>query len=225
MPPPKKRRRLPPAVEEALDELEEETRLALVRHGAAAALAADAAAQQEIAGKVLWHLANEAAIALMGDYRAELDRGGSMCTVLTPDGTTTREFVPWLDDANRTTRERVAEIIAEHLEAGGTLGRIEGSQGYQPGSLAEKLSAFFDERKSHAATVARTEMSRIRNDAAWNRYKKAGVERVRYLGGPAPCDICLPDVGDVFAIDDAPWIPRHVNCVCGLSPVFDGSAA
>lgn len=224
--PPKKRltKEQQRAIDDALDELEESTKATLVRNAATAATAADAAAQQRLFGRIAWELVNQAALDLVAGYRDELARGGSLCTVQHPDGTSSREFVPWLSDQTDATRQKVADIVAEHLEAGGTLGRIEGSQGYQPGTLSDKLSDIFAERKSHAAAVARTEMSRIRNDAAWNRYKKAGVEKVRYLGGPAPCDICLPDVGDVFAIDDAPWIPRHVNCVCGLSPVFDGGA-
>jgi SPP1 gp7 family putative phage head morphogenesis protein len=214
------------AIDDALDELEEAEKRALLKHGAAAALAADAAAQQEIAGAVAWHLANTAALRLLDGYRAELDRGGSMCTVQRPDGTTAREFVPWLNDADRATREKVADIIAEHLEAGGTLGRIEGSQGYQRGSLADKLSAVFSERKSHAATVARTEMSRIRNDAAWNRYKEAGVGKVKIIGpdDDLTCDDCGLVVGEVYDIDEAPYIPGHPNCRHGISPVVGGEA-
>jgi len=72
----------------------------------------------------------------------------------------------------------------------------------------------FDERKSHATMVARTEMNKIRNDAAFSRYQDAGVEEVEVVGSDVnPCEECEELRGVVYKVTDAPYLPIHPNCV------------
>lgn len=207
-------------IDEALADMEREIGEVLVRHATDAAIAGDVAAHADIGLKISWDQVNKAALELMREYRAGIARGGSTVAVLQDDGTTKREFVPWLKNQTDEVRTRIGELIQETIEQGGSLGAKEGSQGYQPGSLAEKLSEYFDQRKSHAATVARTEMSRIRNDAAFNRYVDAGIEEVDIIGGDDPCSDCQVLEGR-YRIEDAPDLPAHPNCTHGAVPVVE----
>jgi len=209
-------------IDEALAAMQEEIGEVLIKHGADAAIAGDAAAQMAIAGKVSWDLVDQAALGLMKEYAANVAKGGSLCTVTDEAGKTSREFVPWLEDSNLKTRDKLTELIEQAIQGGQGLGAKEGPEGYQPGSLADQLHKLFDERKSHAATVARTEMSGIRNDAAFNRYVKAGIRKVQVTGpDDSEDEDCQLVAGEIFDIEDAPYIPIHPNCEHGLAPVVE----
>jgi len=217
-------KRIPPAawqeIEDALEDLQREEERILIKHGTEAAITGDATARRDLKIGIAWDQVHKAALDQMTDYKKDLAKGGSTVVVQLEDGTTTRFFTPWLKDQTTKDREEIGKLVQQHIEEGGSLGAKEGTYGYQPGSLADKLATYFDERKSQAALVARTEMSRIRNDAAWSRYKDAGVEEVEVLGGDSPCSDCDPLVGEVYPIDEAPSFPLHPNCECGLKPVI-----
>lgn len=201
-------------IDEALTEMEKAIGMALIDSATAAAISGDATAQQAIAGKISWKLVDKAALALMKNYAAEIARGGS-----TIDG----KFVPWLSDSTTATREKLVTLIEEAINSGIGLGVKEGPNGYPKNTLADQLKDLFAERKSHASTVARTEVSRIRNDAAFGRYVSAGVERVEVTGpdDDLTCDECGLVVGEVFDINEAPYIPVHPNCRHGLAPKIE----
>jgi SPP1 gp7 family putative phage head morphogenesis protein len=222
-------------INDALYEMERGTADVLIRRGTDAAIAGDVDASERLGLSVVWTQVNKAALDLMKSYSEEIMRGGSSCTKVLESGETIREFVPWLEDATQAARDSLVSLVRETILEGGGLGAKEGPYGYQPGSLADKLSQFFDARKSQASTIARTEMSRIRNDAAIARYVKSGVDRVEYLVGDSPCEICDPYAGNVYALEDAPYLPQHPNCVlpetrckapggvvAGLRAWFDG---
>jgi SPP1 gp7 family putative phage head morphogenesis protein len=208
-------------IDEALAEMQREIGEVLVKHAADAAIAGDAGAQKAITGTISWDLVDRAALGLMKEYAANIAKGGSICTVKNEEGKTSREFVPWLEDSTKSTRDKLAELIQQAIEGGQGLGVKEGSAGYQPGTLAEQLKDLFNERKSQAATVARTEMSGIRNDAAFARYVEAGIEQVEITGpdDDLTCEDCGLIVGEVYDIADAPYIPDHPNCRHGVAPV------
>lgn len=206
-------------VEQALEEMEAEIEEALVENGLVSAASGAAGAEQSLSGAINWDQVNQAALAQLEAYAAQLANGGSDCAVQLPDGSWTVEFVAWFADFAAGTQQAVVDAIQQAIESGAAIGATEGSQGYQPGSLAEALSGLFDEYKSQAATIARTEMSKIRNEAALERYRQAGIERVEWTGGDSPCDDCDPMVGETFPIDDCPPIPLHPNCECGWIPV------
>lgn len=198
------------ALDEYFAEFEKAVAKALVSGAEIAAAAGDALAQSRLVGGIRWDQVNRAALALVTQYAKDVARGGSLCTVRRDDGTTAQEFVPWLRDYTETARNALVDLVEEHIASG---------QGV--GALADTLEPVFDSMKGHAETIARTEMSRIRNDAAFGRYLKSGVDRVEYLVGPEPCEICEPFAGTIFAVNDAPWLPQHPRCVCGFAPVID----
>lgn len=206
-------------INDALYEMERGTADTLIRHGTDAAIAGEVDATTRLGLAISWDQVNKAALDVMTTYTEEIKRGGSSCTKVLETGETIREFVPWLEDATQAARDSLVALVRETILEGGGLGAKEGPYGYQPGSLADKLSVFFTARKSQASTIARTEMSRIRNDAAINRYISAGVDRVEYLVGDSPCEICDPYAGEVFPLEDAPFLPQHPNCECGYAPI------
>lgn len=225
-------------IDDALLDLEKETGNILIKHAADAAIVGEVAAQKAVFGKVSWNQVDKAALKIMESYTREIVRGGSTCAVLKPDGSRVPEFVPWLKDTSSENQNKLTDLIEAAIKNGQGLGRKEGSLGYQPGSLGEALSTMFDERKSHATMVARTEMNKIRNDAAFTRYRDAGVEEVEVVGSDVnPCEECEELRGVVYKITDAPYLPIHPNCVLpgtrykplgdlisGLRARYDGEA-
>lgn len=206
---------------DALAELEQETGKALIRHATDAAIAGDVAAQQALGGRISWQQVDQAALKQMESYTREIIRGGSTCAVKMPDGSRSQEFVPWLKESTVADQNKLTDLIEQAINNGQSLGRKEGSLGYQPGSLGEALSTMFDERKSHATMVARTEMNKIRNNAAFSRYQDAGIEEVEVVGSDVnPCEECEAIRGIVYKMADAPYLPVHQNCTDGLSPVL-----
>lgn len=215
-------------IDEALADLEDESGKILIKHATDAAIAGDVAAQSALRGRISWQQVDQAALKQMQAYTREIVRGGSTCSVKQPDGTRSQEFVPWLKDSTTADKNKLTDLIEPAIQNGQSLGRKEGSLGYQPGSLGEALSTMFDERKSHATMVARTEMNKIRNDAAFSRYRDADVEKVEIVGSDVnPCEECLEIRGVVYAIADCPYLPIHPGCTDEAIPVIDvpGAAA
>lgn len=209
-------------IDDALAELERETGDILITHAGDAAIVGEAAAQKAVFGKISWNQVDKAALKIMESYTREIVRGGSTCAVLQPDGSRVQEFVPWLKDSTVADQNKLTDLIEQAIRNGQSLGRKEGSLGYQPGSLGEALSTMFDERKSHATTVARTEMNKIRNDAGFSRYQDAKVERVEIVGSDVnPCEECIDIRGIVYAIADCPYLPLHPGCTDIVIPVID----
>jgi SPP1 gp7 family putative phage head morphogenesis protein len=104
--------------------------------------------------------------------------------------------------------------------------------GYPEGTLAdtihseifEGINGIFDNYKSRASTIARTESQNIRKVAANERYKRAGIERVQWLCAKAPCEeICSQFCGQIYNWADVPFGAEksHPNCLCDLRPIVD----
>ncbi len=202
--------RLPKGVDDALAAYQRTIAKALVQRATAAGLAGEVAAHKHLRLPVRWDQVNTAVLALVEGYRAELDRGGSEVTTRHEDGTTSRAFAPWLEDGTTALRQGIADLIEASVR-----------EGTGPADVAAALRDLFDVEQTRAETIARTEMSRLRNDAAIGRYLKAGVSRMKYLGGPEPCDICRPYIGQTYDADEFPYLPQHPRCVCGAAPVIE----
>lgn len=202
--------RLPKEVDAALASYQEKIGRALLRRAAAAGVAGEVAAHKSLHLPVRWDQVNQAALDLVEGYRGELARGGSMVTVRGDDGKTSRAFSPWLTDGTAALRQGIADLIEQSI-----------TDGTAPADVARSLRDLFDVERSRAETIARTEMSRIRNDAAFGRYLKNGVGRMKYLGGPEPCEVCQPYIGETYDADEFPYLPQHPRCVCGAAPVIE----
>jgi SPP1 gp7 family putative phage head morphogenesis protein len=90
--------------------------------------------------------------------------------------------------------------------------------------LTKRIQEVTDKTKYEAERIARTEATRVFNQAALDRYRKAGAKYYKYLAAMDArcCPKCAKNFGKIFKIDDpsAPRPPCHPNCRCCLSPVI-----
>lgn len=152
---------------------------------------------------------------LVGRYAESIRRGGSMCVerILTKQGTgflaTTQErFVPWLSDM---ADKEAADVMA-------TITKME-TEGVHPRKIASAIREQFKGTEHNALTAARTEASKIRNDARWQTMKKQGYQYLKYV--TAGDDRVRPEHAmrdeKIYPINNAPFIGEF-NCRCLLVP-------
>ena len=91
--------------------------------------------------------------------------------------------------------------------------------------LKKKLMERFDVSYSRAETLVRTEMAHVETQAALDRYKSSGVEKVRIVVDPdeKTCKECskwddkIINITDIHTGKNIP--PFHPNCRCAIAPV------
>lgn len=199
--------------EKAYETFLDSYKAALVKEGTKAFIQGDLKAQKALKLKLNFNLVNKEALKYIKKYKQELDKGGS---------TIQGKWVPWLEDMAKEDRAKIAKILEEGYKAGKPTGVKEYKRGgYPKNSIANDLQGFFSARRSHAATVARTEIARIQSHGSVNRYQIQGVKKVMWLVFN-PCDICSQYARRVYEIDKVPAeVPRHPNCRCALAPMPD----
>lgn len=161
---------------------------------------------------------SEAAMAYSNEYGAILKDEGS--TVMHG------EKVPWLATMEESQRATIHQIINDGIANGLPTGTIETKSGtYPKGSIAEQLQGYFGDRKSHASTVARTEVARIQNVSSLNRWKERGYNQVKVLdgNGVGSCDICNEKNGQIWTVETALNNElEHPCCYRVFSPIRQG---
>ncbi|MHC1623467.1 MAG: minor capsid protein [Candidatus Methanospirareceae archaeon] len=97
-------------------------------------------------------------------------------------------------------------------------------RGEHPTKIADRIAKVTRITKNRATKIARTEATRVFNEAAGDRYKKAGIERFRWdtIGDERTCDICNDLNGKIFKMA-AMKPPAHSNCRCTITPVIEKS--
>jgi len=150
------------------------------------------------------------------NYLKSLNKGGTICVerVLEemPDGmykaTTEQKFVRWLYDMTERDANKVIQTIADAEHAG-----------VHPRKIAKLIRDDLNSQNHNAMTAARTEASKIRNDARSKAFQEANVEYVRYI--TAGDDRVRPEHakrnGKIYRHQDAPYIGEY-NCRCVLVP-------
>ena len=91
--------------------------------------------------------------------------------------------------------------------------------------LKKKLMERFDVSYSRAETLVRTEMAHVETQAALDRYKSSGTEKVRIIVDPdeRTCKECskwddkIINITDIHTGTNCP--PFHPNCRCAIAPV------
>ena len=91
--------------------------------------------------------------------------------------------------------------------------------------LKKKLMERFSVSYNRAETLVRTEMAHVETQAALDRYKSSGTEKVRIVVDPdeRTCDVCakwddkIVDVSEAQTGKNCP--PFHPNCRCAVAPV------
>lgn len=121
------------------------------------------------------------------------------------------EKVYWLRDRTLAERQKIFDIVSEGI-----------TQGKSPATVKKEFVDYFGMQKSQAETLARTETAYVQEQGIADRYKKAGVIKVKWLLGAHPCPECQRYGGNIYTWDKLPYsIPRHPRCTCTLSPVLE----
>lgn len=162
----------------------------------------DKVAQTELGIGLSFTLVKPETVTYMKGYRDSLKDGGTVIK---------GEWVPWLEDYGKRTRNEVWKTIDEGIKATESHTKI-----------AARLETVMGRSKSSALRIARTEVARAQTEGTMARMREAGVTRVQWLLGPTPCEVCDSYGGEEYDIDDLPEeIPVHPNCACGLRAIID----
>jgi SPP1 gp7 family putative phage head morphogenesis protein len=153
---------------------------------------------------------------IIADYTRNILNGGTDCIervlTLQPNGmykaTTRQTFVPWLADMSLRDTSNIITMIGDAEQAG-----------VHPRQIAKELEAYFEGTKHNAMTAARTEASKIRNDARSASFEESGVKYVEYV--TAGDELVRPEHamrnGKIYRHDSSPLVGEF-NCRCLLVP-------
>lgn len=108
------------------------------------------------------------------------------------------------------TKKELARELREGILSG------EGSY-----KLKKRISKVFKMSTHRAEMIARTETIRSFNAAAWDRYRRVGVKKFRWLAAldERTCVVCGARDGEVFR-GNQQKPPAHPNCRCSIIPLF-----
>lgn len=127
----------------------------------------------------------------------------------------------WCADGKHWSK-RIWESQAElqlALQKGLTTCMIKGDS---PSKLKKALMEQFNVSYRAADRIVRTETAHIETVSAQNRYKDAGVKRVKILVEANACDECKAMKNQEYDIELAQTlVPKHPNCRCCIIPVID----
>lgn len=123
---------------------------------------------------------------------------------------------PILNYYRETLAPKVAEMIrTEVIKAAATGTDFE--------TIASRLLRTGEITRSRALMVARTEVNRVRREAARQQFKESGVATGwEWVASKSirTCPACLWMDGQIFKLEDP--FPQHPNCRCTMIPVIDG---
>lgn len=134
-------------------------------------------------------------------YKGQLDEGYTIIQ---------GEKTYWLKNRTIQEREQIFKIVSEGI-----------TEGKSPAVVRKEFQDHFKMQRYQADRIARTETAHVQCRGRDNRYKAHDVEEIKWLCGPAPCQICAPLEGRIFTWDTLPYQqPTHPQCVCDLAPVL-----
>ncbi len=99
------------------------------------------------------------------------------------------------------------------------------AQGEGIRELRNRITEATDLPRARAELIARTETMKAFRDTAVERYKRYGVEQVKWIATPdeATCDECMAHDGQIYDIEDIP--DEHPNGRCITIPVIKEEAS
>lgn len=101
--------------------------------------------------------------------------------------------------------------------------------GQNPREIGKEIASQLNVRKSSGERLARTEFNKIANDATYDGYTAAGVERYQFLAtlDNRTSEECGAMDGEIFELKDKMiginWPPLHPNCRSTTIPYFEDS--
>lgn len=118
-----------------------------------------------------------------------------------------------ITNVNEDTRNTVRDIIKKSYKAG--------DLSYKTVE-AEITKTCNTINNTRARAIARTELNNATTTADYIINKERGANVYSYQCAGDPCDICEPDCGEVFEINDLEHLPpRHPSCRCGVTFYYD----
>lgn len=95
--------------------------------------------------------------------------------------------------------------------------------GKKTSDLKRLLQERFMVSYNRADTIVRTEMAHIQTQAAQQRYKDYGIDKVQIWADKdeRQCDVCGKLHKKVYSISDKLPIPVHPNCRCSIIPIVN----
>ncbi|ELC8455780.1 minor capsid protein [Clostridium perfringens] len=96
-------------------------------------------------------------------------------------------------------------------------------QGKPVTQISKELSKRLDVSFNNSQRLVRTETMHYLNEGAKDRYKKAGIEKVKWCTAPdeRTCPKCSGLNERIFDINDTPIIPAHPRCRCTYIPIIE----
>jgi SPP1 gp7 family putative phage head morphogenesis protein len=140
--------------------------------------------------------------AYLKEYKKQIDEGYTIIQ---------NNRVYWLKDRTLQERQQIFKIISNGIVEGKT-----------PNVVRQEFQDYFSMLKSDAERISRTETAYVQCQGRDSRYKKFGVEKVKWLLGSHPCPKCQSYGGKIYTWDELPYYqPVHPACTCDLSPIID----
>lgn len=95
--------------------------------------------------------------------------------------------------------------------------------GKKPSQLKKALQERFNVSYSQADSLIRTEIAHIQTEAAKQRYKDYGIDKVQIWADPDErrCDVCGELHEKIYRVGAAVPIPAHPRCRCCIIPVVE----
>lgn len=133
-------------------------------------------------------------------------------------------FVTGLNNGTFKVHDKLNKLLANKILDGTSVVK-----------LSKEIEATFNIKKHVAERIARTETSRILNQASLNTYKQAGLTKVKWLDSTEAikssrrnktlvCKDCRKVAthnGGIYPIDEVPSLPLHPYCRCTVTPVVE----
>lgn len=127
----------------------------------------------------------------------------------------------WLKVRNLTILQGITESINQAIIREVSQGMIQG-EGIR--EIAKRLEQIEGLAEGRAYKIARYETMFAVNQGTLIRYHQEHVQKVKWLSAGDDghtCSTCMDLDGKVFAINEAPECPGHINCRCCYEPVID----
>lgn len=133
-------------------------------------------------------------------------------------------FVTGLGKGTFKVQDRLNKLLVDKVFTGTSVAK-----------LIPKIEEAFNVKQHIAERIARTETSRVLNQASLNTYRQAGLNKVRWLDSTEAikgstikkalvCNECREVAthnGGIYGIDEVPQIPLHPHCRCTVTPVIE----
>lgn len=134
------------------------------------------------------------------------------------------QFVTGLNNGTFKVQNKLNKLLSQKVLNGTSVAK-----------LIPEIEKAFNIKTHIAERIARTETSRVLNNATLNVYKQAGLNKVKWLDSTeaikrakysktAVCKECREVAttnGGLYNIEELPPLPLHPHCRCTVTPVVD----